>query len=135
MSYALSAALQEAVYASLSQDTTLSELVGGAIYDAAPPGRLPALYVTLGPETVRDASDQIHAGARHDLRVSVVSDEAGFLGAKTVAARISDVLHRAPLTLTRGTLVGLWFWRADARRTNDGSRRIDLIFRARVDDT
>ena len=35
----VAAALQEAVYQRLSGDAALAALVGGAIYDALPPGR------------------------------------------------------------------------------------------------
>ncbi|WP_460273364.1 DUF3168 domain-containing protein [Celeribacter sp. ULVN23_4] len=135
MSYGVSAALQTAVYQALVNDTTLTGLVGSAIYDAAPSGTVPSLYVSLGPEDVTDASDKSGHGARHEFTVSVVSDSAGFLTAKQVAASISDVLTDADLTLTRGRLVGLWFLSAKARRVQDSDvRRIDLKFRARVED-
>jgi len=46
-----------------------------------------------------------------------------------------DALIDAPLTLSRGHLVSLGFDRATAARTNnDTGRRIDLRFRARVED-
>ncbi|MCA0044701.1 DUF3168 domain-containing protein [Celeribacter litoreus] len=135
MSYGVGAALQAAVFQSLSADATLGALVGTAIYDAAPSGTVPSLYVSLGPEDVTDASDVTGFGARHDFTVSVVSDAAGFLTAKQVAAAISDVLVDAPLTLSRGRLIGLYFVSAKARRVQDSEvRRIDLKFRARVED-
>jgi len=133
MSYASSAALQEAIYQRLIGDASLNTLVGSAIYDATPPGALPPLYVSLGPEDVRDTSDGSGANARHDFLVSVVADAGGFHQAKRVAAAISDALIDAPLTLTRGTLVGLWFVKAKAARSgNDDVRRIDLSFRALI---
>jgi hypothetical protein len=47
---------------------------------------------------------------------------------------VSAALINAPLTLSAGTLVGLQFQRAVARRLEQGdSRRIDMTFRARVD--
>ncbi|WP_417247689.1 DUF3168 domain-containing protein [Celeribacter sp.] len=135
MSYGVSPALQTALYQALSADTILASLVGTAIFDAPPTGTVPALYVSLGPEDVTDASDKTGHGARHDFTVSVVADAAGFLTAKDVAARISDLLVDADLTLTRGTLVGLYFLSAKARRVqNSDVRRIDLRFRARVED-
>ncbi|AJE46404.1 DUF3168 domain-containing protein [Celeribacter indicus] len=135
MSYGIAAALQTAVYRALAEDAVLAGLVGGAIHDAAPAGAVPALYVSLGPEEVTDASDKTARGARHDFTVSVLSDGAGFLAAKQAAAAISDVLADADLTLARGRLVGLSFVSAKARRLRDGDRRrIDLRFRARVED-
>ena len=136
MTYALAAPLQAAVFQALSADPALSGIVGGAVYDAVPPGTPPPLYVTLGQEVVRDRSDQTGAGAEHELNVSVITDSAGFASAKAAAAAISDALVDAELTLSRGRLVGLQFHRAKAARVGTGDqRRIDLTFRARVDDS
>lgn len=136
MSYAIAAALQEAVYQKLAGDSVLSGLVGSAIYDALPSGSLPETYVTLGPEDVRERSDRSGGGAWHRFTVSVVTGNAGFHGAKKVAEAINDALVGTDLTLARGQLAGLYFYRARARREGSGAlRRIDLTFRARVDDT
>ena len=134
MSYAASSALQAAVFQHLAADAGVTALVGAAIYDSVPPGPLPALYVSLGPEDVRDRSDKTGGGAEHDLAVSVVTDAAGFQAAKDLAAAISDALIGAPLVLARGRLVDLWFLKAAARRVGAADqRRIDLWFRARVE--
>ncbi len=136
MSYATSAALQAAVFQHLSNDASLAALVGTAIYDAVPVGTPPATYVTLGPEDARDQSDGTGAGALHNLEISVMTDGSGFSAAKQVAAAISDALHNTDLTLTRGQLIDLSFYRAKAKLEGTGDmRRIDLTFRARVDDT
>ncbi|MBY4891457.1 DUF3168 domain-containing protein [Rhodobacteraceae bacterium N5(2021)] len=132
MSYAATAALQEAVYAKLTSDAAVDTLTGGAIYDALPPGPVPTIYVSLGPERVRDASDVVGDGAVHDFPVIVISDGAGFHTAKTIAAAISDALSDADLTLSRGTLTGLNFLRARARRVGNG-REIEIWFRAYID--
>lgn len=134
MSYAVSGALQAAVYARLQGDATLSGIVGDDIFDALPKGMLPSIYVSLGPEQVRDAGTSSSDGAWHDFVISVVTEKAGFQTAKEAAAAVSDCLHKAELSLTRGALVGLWFRKARATRESGGLRRIDLIFRARVDD-
>lgn len=135
MSYGVSAALQQAVYQRLTADSTLAMLVSGAIYDAVPAGIITGTYVSLGPEDVREKSDMTGHGALHEITVSVVTDAAGFQGAKEVAAAVSDALVDATLILARGTLVYLNFHRARARRVEDADvRRIDLTFRARVDD-
>ena len=135
MSYAVSAALQEAIFDALIADTELDGLVGGAIFDAEPQGSLPSLYVTLGPETVRPRSDGTAGGAIHDFVISVVTEASGFSGAKIVAGRVSDILIDARLPLTRGTLIGCRLRKAKAARDDAGTRRrIDLTFSARVDD-
>lgn len=136
MTYALSGPLQEAIYQHLVADAAISAAVGAHVYDAVPPGELPATYVTLGPEDVRDRSDGSAAGAEHRIEISVVTDAAGFCDAKLLAGHVADALENADLTLNRGRLVGIWFERASARRTGKAGRirRIDLKFRARVED-
>ena len=135
MSYGVSAALQQAVFQRVQGDAVLTGLVGGDIFDAAPTGTVPTTYVSLGPEDVSDASDKTGAGAVHEFTVSVVTEASGFRNAKDVAAAVSDALIDAPLMLTRGALISLGFLKARAKRVQDGDvRRIDLRFRARVED-
>lgn len=135
MSYGASLALQQAIFQRLSADSALASLVGTAIYDAVPPGIIPGTFVALGGEDVREAADKTGRGAMHEVTVSVISDAAGFTSAKEAAAVVSDALNDAPLILARGHLVSLTFHRARARRVQDADiRRIDLKFRARIDD-
>ena len=131
MSYRAAAALQTAVFQRL---TGYAGLAGVSVVDALPPGTGTGSFVLLGPETASDQSDKTGPGAEHVFQVSVISDATGFLAAKAIAAAVSDALVGAALTLTTGRLVGLFFVRAIARRLKEGeNRRIDLIFRARVD--
>lgn len=135
MSFAMSGPLQAAVYDALSNDATLASIVGDAIYDAVPIGALPTIYVRLGSEEVKDASDFTGAGAVHTIVVSVITTEPGFSLAKAAAGAISDVLHDADLPLSRGRLVDMAFQTAKAVRIEAVSaRQIDLRFRARVQD-
>ena len=137
MSYGVSAALQAAVFQELSNDPGLNAMVGSAIFDALPPGALPSLYIVLGAESVKDASDQTGGGALHEFTVVVVTESAGFATAKVTAAAVNDVLVDADLVLSRGVLVSLNFHKAKAARVGTGDvRQINLTFRARVaDDT
>lgn len=135
MSYGVAQALQAAVFQRLSADASLAGAVGTAVFDALPAGAVPPMYVALGPERVRDASDQTGGGALHEFVISVVTDHAGFAGAKDVAGMVSDALVDADLTLARGNLVSLRFHKAAAARVGTGDqRRIDLTFGARVCD-
>ncbi|WP_127111748.1 DUF3168 domain-containing protein [Shimia sediminis] len=135
MSYAMAEALQGAIYTHLQGDAAVAALIGDAVYDEVPPGDLPGTYVSLGTETVLDRSDKSGAGAEHRLTISVISEAAGFAVSKAVAVAISDALEGADLTLARGRLVFLKFDRATARRAGSANtRRIDLRFRARVED-
>ena len=130
MSYAQSAALQVAVFQHLIGDPELAAI---AIHDALPTGPVPQTYVLLGAEDARDVSDVSGSGALHRFTVSIHSDNAGFSGAKQVASTLCDSLINAPLILSRGHLVGLWFDRAQAPRMSDGSRNIELRLRASVE--
>lgn len=136
MSYGVSAALQAAVYQTLIMDTNLDLLVGSDIYDAIPSGTLPSLYVALGPEIAKDRSDKSGGGAEHEFTISVITDSSGFAVAKQAAAAVSDALVDADMTLDRGTLIALNFYRAKAVRIGSADeRRIDLTFKALVQDT
>lgn len=135
MSYALSGPLQAAVFAALSADPAVTALVGSDIYDAVPSGTPPACYLRLGSEVVNDASDGTGPGALHRFSVSVITTRPGFASAKAAAGAVSDALHGADLTLSRGRLVYLHFTKAKARRVDAlSARQIDLEFRARVQD-
>ena len=79
----------------------------------------------IGPEEARDQSDKTGAGAEHQMVISVITDATGFLSIKTIAADISDALIGAPLTLSRGSLVSLFFLRATARRIRRGRDAAD----------
>ncbi len=136
MSYAVSCALQQAVFAALTSDAVLSTLVEGAVYDAVPSGSVPDLYVSLGPETVRELGDVTSSGTEHRFVVTVATEAPSFARAKEVAGQVSDVLHNAALTLTRGHLVSLQFMTARAAKIDNATgRKIDLTFRARVEDS
>ncbi|MGY6409702.1 MAG: DUF3168 domain-containing protein [Alkalilacustris sp.] len=136
MSYATSAPLQAAIFARLSTDAVVQPLVGSAIHDAIPPGTPPGTFVIVGPEEVVDRSDATAAAAEHRLKISVISNAAGFQHAKEVAGAVSDaLLNPPPPVLSRGRVVGLWFQRAEASRMRGtGARRIDLTFRVLVED-
>ena len=137
MSYSASVALQGAVYQRLRGDVALSSLVGDAIFDAMPVEAPSGVFVSLGPEEVRDVGDYTAAGSQHDFVVSVLSgtdESAGFAAVKSAAVAVADALERAELSLDRGDLAGMWFLRAKARRVENGAaRRVDLTFRARID--
>lgn len=131
MSYAAAAALQSAVFTRLSGYPALA---GVTVVDAVAPGAGTGQYILLGPETASDKGDKGHGGAEHQFQVSVISDATGFLSAKVIAAQVSEALVGANLTLSAGSVVDLTFVRATARRLKEGEhRRIDMVFRARVD--
>ena len=133
MSDLLSDVLQTAVYDRLSGDADLGAIVGVHVFDAMPAGPVPDLYVLIGEESVKDASDQSGAGAVHDLSISVMSTANSFLVLKQAAAAIWSALDSASLMPSRGRIVGLWFRASQAKRSSAGQRKIDLKFRARLE--
>jgi hypothetical protein len=138
VTYALSAGLQAAVYARLTGDAELWDLVGDRIYDAPlderPDDATPD-HVTLGEETVRAWSTKTSEGAVHDFDVTVHSGRDGFDAAKKIAAAVCAALADAPLGIDGGRLVALRFLRARAVRGRaPEKRRIALRFRAVLDE-
>jgi len=132
MTYALSAPLQSAVFSQLSAAAGLN---GVAIFDAAPTGTPPEIYVALGPEDVRDRSDKTASGAQHRFVISVVGNGGGFHALKAVAAEVEAAVANG-LSLSRGRVAFLRFERAVARRDRNGTRRrVEMTFRAFLDDT
>lgn len=136
MSYAQAPGLQAAVYALLTGDAALAALVGTHIYDMAPEGAaVPSIYVALGPEDVRAASDSGGPAAVFTLTVSVVGTGIGFAAIKQAAAQVCSVLADSVIDLPGGHVTGLQFRTAKARLGDDPNQRlIDLIFRTRVED-
>jgi len=131
MSYDAAAALQVAIYGVLSTAPALS---GALVVDAVPPQGAGGTFVLIGPEEVLDQSDKSGDGAEHRIMVSVISDAAGFLTAKTMASAVSACLVDATPPLTGGRVVSIRFVKAVARRLADGDvRRIDLTFRVRIE--
>jgi len=134
MSLSNTATLQRAIYRHLSQNSDIAQLVGSHIYDALPSGTLPQLFISLGVDDVTDASDVTGQGTLHDLVISVITTQPGFLLAKDLAGSIGQALLNTPPDLGPLGLVYLNFVRATARRDTDTqTRRIDITFRARID--
>ncbi|MDS9466019.1 DUF3168 domain-containing protein [Paracoccus sp. MBLB3053] len=137
MSYQAALALQTSIYQALIANDALRDLVGDRIYDASPAVPPAGVHVAIGPEDTRDAGDMTGRGSVHELRISVHSgadEPGGFREAKAVAAQVTTALESASFALATGHLVGIWFVRAKAQRIGNGDgRRVDLIFRARID--
>ena len=136
MTYALAAALQEAVFAALAGSAEVAAEVGGRVYDAPPHADAPEAaagpYVTLGDERVEAFAAQGLTGAVHEIEVSVHGGAEGYAAVKRAAAAVAAALEAAQ-ALAVGRVASADFTGARARRTRDGGRRIDLRFRFRVE--
>ena len=134
MSLGNSAALYRAIYDILANDAGVTAVIGTHIYDALPAGPLPEVFISLGAEVVSDRSDKTGRGSEHDFTISVITTQPGFLRAKDVATAIGHALLDQTPDFGGLSVVYLNFTRADARRDTDTqTRRIDLGFRARID--
>ncbi len=137
MSYALSAALQAAVYRRLSADPSVSALVGSEIYDAPlerARGQAAPDHITLGEDDARPNDTVTSRGAIHDFGVSVHSGRDGFDAVKRIAGAVCESLVDAPLEIGGGHLVALRFLRAKAERgPAPEKRKVTLRFRAVID--
>lgn len=135
MSYAVSGALQAAVYQRLAGDAALTALVGGAVFDSPPAGALPGLHVQIGTEDGRDVSGQGAGLLRLDLEVAVRGEDTGFAAVKAAAGAVSAALEEAPLGLAAGRLVSLRLMRARARAGVGRAKRREVLltFRALVE--
>lgn len=135
MTYAFAAPLQAAVFQHLSADPNVTSTLGGAIYDALPPGPLPETYALLGVEDVEDVSDATSRASRHRLGINLFTSQPGFEAVKAAAGSICESLQDVSLTLSQGSLTSLRFQRASAQRTADGLRSVALRFSARVEES
>ncbi|WP_339948958.1 DUF3168 domain-containing protein [uncultured Albimonas sp.] len=137
MSYRASFALQEAIYAALTDSAPLATLVGDRIYDAAPHAEAPdasaGVFVTIGDERVANWSAQGLSGAIHDFEVTVHGSDEGFAAAKVAAEAVSAALLGPLPTLSQGRVATADFRGARARRERTGGRAIELRFRFRIE--
>lgn len=112
--------LRAAILGALTNDSPLTALLGGEkIYDE-PPRDAALPYVTLGEDTVSDASTSTEAGEEHALTLHVWSRQGGHREAHLIAGAVLEALGEAPLAPDGHHLANLRFVVADVRREADG---------------
>ena len=113
-------ALQQAIFAKLTNQAALTALLGGPrIYDDAPqPAAFP--YITFGQSTLRDASTSVAAGDEHLLTLHVWSRAHGRTQTQAIIDLLRVALHDQPLALVDHHLVNLRHEYSDCRRDPDG---------------
>jgi hypothetical protein len=124
-------ALQQAIVAGLSDDATLSGLLGGArVWDAVP-ARAQFPYITFAQTSERDWSTGSEDGSEHIITLHVWSRGAGRREALAIMARVRELLHDASLDLSGFDLVGLRHELSEVRRDPDGETYHGIVrFRA-----
>lgn len=127
-------ALQEAVFATLSADSALATLLGGArIYDGVP-RNADAPYVHLGEATARDWSTATEDGTEVTFAIVVWTRTPGRSEALEITDRVVVLLHDAALSLTGHRLVNLRHLTTEtARNDRPEGRRAVVRLRARVE--
>lgn len=104
-------------------------LAGIPVWDAPPAGARPELWVHVGEDDVRAAPDASADGAEHFVKIWIEGIPGSYARAKAAAAAILEALETPP---AMPGLVSIEFRRSRARNVG-GRRRIEMIFRARMD--
>jgi hypothetical protein len=127
--------LQQAIYATLSTNADILDVLGDPprLYDAVPhDAAFP--YAVIGDDSETDASTKTETGSHHTAAIHIWSRAGGHREAKTIAHAVRDVLDGADLDLSPFTLVGIRYQAADFSRVTDGGTwRASLRFRAVID--
>lgn len=124
-------ALQQAIYTSLTSDSALLALLGGARIHDDVPERKTFPYVTFAPGTQRDWSTGTEAGEEHAIVLHVWSRGGGRKEALAIIAALQERLHDADLALAGHRLVNLRYESSDVRRDADGETFQGIVrFRA-----
>lgn len=131
MSSAGASALQKAVFAALSGDSALSDLLGGPkIFDHVPP-KTPFPYVTLGQTAVYDWSTSSEKGQEHFFTIHVWARTQGRKLLLDLMERVASVLEDQMPALSGHCLVNLMLNDMQARN-DDGVNAYQGVMRYRA---
>jgi hypothetical protein len=123
-------ALQQAVFAVLSSNHDIRELVGERVFDAVPRGAA-FPYIVIGETEETAAGTATGDASEHTLTVHIWSRGSGHREIKGAATAVRAALDGTPLALDGHTLVNFVFSSADFSRRSDGETyRAILRFRA-----
>ena len=123
-------ALQEAIYARLNNDSTLTSTYGASVFDEVPEGSSYP-YVTIGESTALDYSTNDVNGSEQTLTLHVWSQYRGSKETKNILDRLHDLLHNYSLSVTGANLINLRLEFSDLLRDPDGITRHGVVrFRA-----
>jgi len=127
---AASWALQQAIFATLSTDTAVTDAVGDRIYDAVPRGSAYP-YIVIGDDKESDWSTATEPGSAHALTIHIWSRAAGRRETRLAAEAVIAALNGAELALTGQTLIDLRWLESESTRESDGETvHAQLRFRA-----
>lgn len=112
--------LQQSIYQTLSSDTALSALLGGAkIYDYVPQRTRPP-YITIGMSMEQDWSTSTENGREHIITLHSWTENRGQKQARQIITEIQKIMTQASLSMTGHNLINLVFEFNELRRDPDG---------------
>ncbi|MEI9989913.1 MAG: DUF3168 domain-containing protein [Rhizomicrobium sp.] len=127
---AASWALQQAIFATLSSDSGVTDAVGERIFDAVPRGAAYP-YIVIGDDKESDWSTATEPGSAHALTIHVWSRAAGRRETRLAAQAVIAALNGAELALSGQTLIDLRWLESESSRESDGETvHAQLRFRA-----
>jgi hypothetical protein len=124
-------ALQQAIFATLTNDDATVAAMGGArIYDDVPP-RAVFPFLTFGQSSERDWSTGSDQGYEHTITLHAWSRGNGRKEAQAVIAAARDALYDRGLTLSGHRLINIRHEYSEVRRDSDGETFHGIVrFRA-----
>jgi len=129
---AASWALQQAIFATLSNDGDVKDAVGDPprIFDAVPRGAA-FPYIVIGDDKESDWSTATEPGSQHALTVHIWSRAAGRRETRLAAEAVIAALNGAALTIDGQNLIDLRWLESESARESDGETvHAQLRFRA-----
>jgi len=113
-------ALQQAMFAKLTNDSALLALLGGLhVWDDVPV-RAAFPYVTFAAGAERDWSTGADTGSEHTVTLHVWSRSGGRKETLAIIEALRACLHEAALELSGHQLINLRHESSDVRRDGDG---------------
>lgn len=113
-------ALQQSIFAALTGDAVLANLLGGPrVYDDVPV-RAEFPFMTFAQSNERDWSAGTEAGEEHFLTLHIWSRAHGRKETQEIIGAVRGVLHDQSLSLSGYRLVNLRHEFSEARREADG---------------
>lgn len=121
-------ALQAAIHARLTDDATLTAMIGpGSVFDRRVTGK-PMPYLVLSEVTTADFAPGTE---EHELRIEAWSDAGGRKQSQDIAVRVKELLDGASLSLSGFSLINLVHRSTRARREMKTSAQVaEMTFRA-----
>jgi uncharacterized protein DUF3168 len=113
--------IQTAAYNALANDSTMQELVTGVFDVSNVPENQAFPYITVGNQATETQTDTFDTRGYDDTFViDIWTQTRGFQQARAILARMNQLLHRQPLTMSTQSHIGTWYLSAVELEDPDG---------------